>query len=363
MTANAQYILDLPRSGYLGSLLLRISNSCAGAVHLTSELDRIVDFITKVEVIKNGSTIVKSLAGDAVQALAHFDQGVGVPDQWRTYSSNTQWAYFVINFGRYLFDKDYGLDLGAANRVELKITNTFTAATGWATSPAVDVIGKFYRGTDINPFRGYMRSEEWRSWTTVANKTEYFELPTDMRIRRILLQTISDRTNGIADCDPDDLMYTVKYGLKGHTMLVFNDSIHYLRFANWYDYGREVLTSGQAYKTADYGFPIGLARQFGWGDGAGSGDGDPASTIPTIEATDDDTITARSYEADHPINWISRGWGFHDMAVLRHDYSLDPTNWLDPEANKVVRLDITTRNSAGAADGTNKIILDRLVAG
>jgi hypothetical protein len=60
--------------------------------------------------------------------------------------------------------------------------------------------------------------------------------------------------------------------------------------------------------------------------------------------------------------WLVMGLALENCAYFRFDQEGDPNQWLDPEMNKTVTLDVHTRNAASAADGTIKVCLERLVS-
>ncbi len=360
MTLNDTYILELPEFGLLGTLLLKFSGSQVSGLGQNGGKWRIVDYISKIEVILNGATVCKSLKGDMIQALAFYDEGIVAPDAWRNYATNTQYCYMLLNFGRQQHDPDAGLDLGKFKSVELKITNDATAAE--FSDITVTVMGIWAREHDAG-FPWYMRTEEWRKWTTVQAEVKYHEIPSQHILRRIILQAIPNvDANNVETTNMANLMYNIDLTLRTGMTRVYEGSLEMIMRQNLYRYGRNIFVGGFPYMNADKGINIGLGYTNYIAHGAGANDGAGAAVIPTMEAGRTSyTQKAETYEADSPICLIAGGMAYHESAVLDFDQNPDPGTWVDPAKDATVKLDITTRDSASAAGGTSRIILDRAV--
>lgn len=363
MTLGGTLKLDLPKSGMLGSLLIRISGNEISGYGQSGGDWRIIDKITKVVVLKNASEVVKSLTGYQAQAVAFYDQGVIPPGDWRNYASNTQFEYLLINFGRFLMDSEMGLDLAKYGNVELQITNDATASD--FTSFAVDVLAYYLRDVPAGTFKGYMRTDEWKSWTTVQNETVYSDLPVEHKLRRIILQAIPglDGSN-VDNTQMTNLMYDIELGLDTGQTRVWKGGIADLMRENYLDHGRPVVVGGFPYHLADKGIDISLGRVIAYAQGAGSQSGAVATTFPTFEsARGGHVLKSESYSADNPSNLVVVGFAPFLTAQFRFDTEWDPATWLNPFDRKVVKLDIQTRDASSAASGRNAIVLDRLVEG
>jgi len=361
MTLNDVYRIDLPENGLLGSLLIRVSGSQASGYGATGGDWRIIDELSKINVVLNGATICKSLTGYQAQALAFYDQGVVPPGAWRNYATNTQFEYLLINFGRWLHDTECGLDLSRFSNVEFQLENTALAAD--FSDLTVSLQANYLRDAMSGSFRGYQRTEEWRNWTTVPNETKYLELPTEHVLRRIMLQAIPavDGSN-IEDTNMSNLMYDIELALDTGAVRVYKGGIDDLMRENYLDMGRPVITGGVPYHNADVGIDISLGYVLYGAWGAGSQDGAGAATIPTLEsARTSFTQKAETHEADSPISAAFFGLAPFLTALFRFDEDPNPSTWLDTDKRKTVKLDIQTRDSASADNGRNAVVLDRYV--
>ena len=363
LTIPSTYRLDLPEHGLLSSLQLKIEGTDVGAYGQGEADWRVIDEISKIEVILDGATVCKSLTGYQAQAIAAFDQGVMPPSTWRMYATNTQVCYMIINFGRKLHDLDYGLDLAKFNNVELRITNTADATDFSALS--LSVLATYLREAPAGQFKGFMRSEEWRAWTTVTDATEYNILPTEHIIRRVLLQAIPEvSADFVASTGIHNLMDDIAFSLDTGATRIYKGGLDALIRDNYWDIGQPNIVGGQLYQLADDGVDLSLGYVQHIGGIAATKGGAVATVIPSIEGGDTSfTPKMESYTGDEPVAIIAQGLAPYMCAFFRFDYDLNPLTWLDPSQRASVVLDIHTRNSASADDGRNAIILDRLVRG
>ena len=361
-TRNDTYKLDLPDTGVLSSILLRLHGKPATGNPFASQNKwRLIDFIDKIEVILNGATICKSLTGMQAQFLAFMDQKVVAPSKWLEYSGPTLREYILINFGRFYGDTQYGLDLSRFASAELQITNSCDT-TNWQDDLKWTILANWIREPETPP-AGYMRSETWRTWTTVADETQYLDLPTEHVLRRIVLQAIpAVDTSYLEKTSLFNLMDDIELSLQTGVLRVYKGGLDDLLYLNLLDLGVEPITGGWVYHSADYGFNVGLGYVDAMAIAAGTKDDAEAATIPTIEG-DRNSFTQKmeSYEADTLVGFLAKGVAYHNCGYFRFDHNPDPRTWLDPAARRSVQLNIHTKNSSSAAGGTNHVVLDRLV--
>ena len=360
MTVNETYKLDLPEHGLLGSLLIRLSGGQVSGYGQGAHDWRIIDKISKIAILADGAVNVKSLTGYQVKALEFYDQGIIAPGDWRNYASNTQFEYLLVNFGRWMQDAEFGLDLSRFNNIELQITNTATAAS--FSDLTVSVLGMYLRDAPASQFRGHLKTEEWRSWTTVSDETKYNDLPVEHLLRRILLQAIPDQdADFVNEANMSSQMDDIELSLDTGQIRVYKGGIDDLMRENVLFAGRPAFVGASPYMLADDGVDVSLGRFIGYAQGAGSQDGGGAAVIPTIEsAQGNGTLKVETYEADQPMNLLVAGFAPFYTALFDFEVGYDPMTWLDPNARKTVKLDIHTRSGAAYADGRNAIVLDRL---
>lgn len=186
--------IDLPKSAMLSELLLRIT-----ATNNSSNPNRsnhIHDKISKIEVIVNGSEVVKSLTAVELQALAFFDTRKFASDWTSEDPTGVQWEEFPIHFGRYPGDLEYGLDCKKVTNPQLKITWDTTTQGSEATDlfstttyPVLDLSAlQLIDGPPTFP-KGYIKSHEIDTWSPTTNSAEKrFEMPVGNLFRRIMVR-------------------------------------------------------------------------------------------------------------------------------------------------------------------------------
>ena len=361
MVRNQTFRLDLPKSGMLSGLLLQISADCVVGATLAGGAWRLDDFLGKIEIIGNGATIIKSYNWCDILFLTWLHQGIVPPAQWRNYAGNTQQTWGVILFGRYLNDPQYGLELSHWDSVEIRITNSATAAF-YSNDLAVTILQTLLREAP-GSYQGYIRSEQWRQWTTVAAGIDYEVLPSEYPICTLAIQGVPAATLGMFNAHPFDLDWDIDLSKAGGTKQIYKGGADMLLVQNYIERGSEIITGGQADLTALRGIDVGISEMMQWVAGASSRAGNVATVIPTLEGDDvDGTIQFEARQVDHPIDFMVRGMGYWDFVWLLANLTLDPDANLDPKVDGECRLNTTTRNSAGAAAGTNRILLERVVS-
>jgi hypothetical protein len=362
MTLGGTYKLDLPQHGQLCSLFLRITGATVSGASAALADWRIIDEISKISILGDGATVIKSLTGYQAQALAYYDQGVIPQGRWSNYATNSVNEHMLVNLGRYLYDPEFGLNLERFNNVELQIENTATAggATDWSDL-TVSVLAVYKEEGGVYP--GYFRTEEWRAWTTVVDETRYNDLPLEGRLRRVMLQAIPGIDSAeVEETNMSNLMDDIEFMLDTGRTRVYKGGIDDIMRLNHLDIGKPVLTGGALVFTADQGVDISLGYVYAGAWGAGSQDGAGAATIATMEwPRTSFTQKPETSEADSPIGAMFLGIAPFMTVLVPYADQWDPAAYLDLRSRATVALNIHTRNNASADNGRNAIVLDRLI--
>jgi len=335
-TRNSTYRVDLPENGYLSAIQFRISAPQVSGAFADTLKWRISDFIDKIEIIGNGSVIIKSLTGNVLQALQFFDTGIASMDYWHSYATGTQRFNCILLFGRYLFDEDYGLDLSQWDNVEVRVTNSATSSY-YGSDFSISLLCYYKRG-DTGGFRGYLRTEEWRKWTTVAGEIKYLEMPIENKIRRIVIQAIPDvDSNNVEETNMFNVAYDIELALRTGVLRVYKGGSDDIIRMNHLFLRRLAMTYPQYYMTADYGRNIGIGYVLGGAWGSGSADGSGSSTVPTLEAGRTSfTQKPETYEGDSPIQGLHVGYAPENCFFFPFYFKDEPEGYLDPKAEATV---------------------------
>jgi hypothetical protein len=359
MTRNSTYRLDLPENGMLSALQLRIESTATSDAFLTTFNWRVSDFIDKIEIIGNGSTVIKSLTGNVLKALQFFDTGIASLDYTSTYGEATARFNVMLLFGRYLYDQMFGLDLSAWNNVEIRITNSATS-TYYKADFTVALLGYWMR--EGGSFSGYLRTEEWQKWTTVSDETKYLELPTENKIRRVIFQCIPPYdSDNIFNTGMWNMIDDLEVSLKTGVLRVYKGGIDDLMRMNAILFKKLVMENPQYYMTSDYGRYVGIGYVLGGAIIYGGNAAAITNGKQTLEiGNTNGTQTVQAYGADASFEGLHVGLCPENCVVFPFNIIDEPGNYLDVLANETVKMNVHTRSGATYASGTIRVILDRV---
>lgn len=366
MTFNQTFELELPKSGLLSSLVFYIhSTAQTGHPFLTAVKWRLIDYISKIEVIADGAEVIKSYDGRQALASAFYDDFREPVSMWRSYATTPQRQWIPIHFGRGFLDEIYGLDLSRFNQVVLKITND-ASATQFQTDLTLSVIAFFLR-EQAGAFAGYLKEEEWKTWLPVANAWDYSQLPIALPIRRILLRARSAVDDADAKAkdgfhhNMDDIEFTFRSG----QTRVYRGSLEVLGHLSVMEMPALAETRGQVDRTAAYGFEteVGYVTQ-----NLGYGQADTGGVTAALSHMSKDVQhSAQECAYRHtsgPLAWVVRGHGYGHCVPLYYARKPDLEDLLEPEPVKQVDVNIHAQSGKDFDDDTdaqNAIVLSRLV--
>jgi len=192
-TTSGTETVDLPERGIATELVVQVTYT------KTSSNDRPLpdfDAITKLEVLVDGSTVVKSLSGQEVRALMWYNKGPFSAGGafWGAGGDTDCYTILTMYFGRFAGDTLYGLDLSKYANVQLKITfdTSTTSVDGLtydaATSPAVkyNVMVKLLDGAPSGFKNMYVQSREIDNFTATASTEHNVEIPRGFDLKGLL---------------------------------------------------------------------------------------------------------------------------------------------------------------------------------
>lgn len=143
--------------------------------------------ITKIELV-DGSDILHSLDGGQNQALCIFDRRVGTMNHGQEINANSQRSTYGIDFGRFLYDPLLAFDPMKFKNPQLKITFDEDVSDTGNTANTLNVIAECFDEKVISPI-GFLSAKNFESWTlSAASAYHYLDLPTDLVIRKMLIQ-------------------------------------------------------------------------------------------------------------------------------------------------------------------------------
>ncbi len=367
MTFNQSFELDLPKNGQLGSLVLYLRSTQNAQPFLTAVRWRLIDYISKIEVIGDGAEVIKSFDGRQALASAYYDDKVLPSSMWRHYSNTPHRQWIPIHFGRWIMDEIFGLDLSRFNQVTLKITNIATA-TEFTTDVTLDVIAYWVR-EGSGAFNGYFREEEWRVWDPAAGTVEYNDLPISLPIRRILLRArpAVDTADAKNNSSMHRLMSDIDFTFRTGQVRVYKGSLEQLGHLSILEEGQYAETNTHIDRTDEYGYEVGVGYVQHGVVAEGSQTATPSATSSVGSGdVQDSAQEVRVRTADQPLQGVWKGHGMLHNVPLYVARKADLSDLLNPQALNVVKLDITCQTGttvAGTHDAAeNAIVLSRLVA-
>lgn len=353
---------DLPDHGQLGAIMLHIRQGAVLDSMVATNKWRLLDYIDSIEIIGDGSEVIKSYTGQLAKYLSWLDGGVAYPDKNFNYGTSQRRFHVPILFGRKLFDPGMGLTLDKWSNVEIKIKND-AAAAQFTSALQVDALMYFLEDAP-GAFPGYLRTEEWRKYTTVSGQIMYLELPTQYKIRRVILQVLPpfDTDDYEANTTPYNVLYNIELNFKTGLLKVWDGNLRDLWYENAFDIGRDVILGADSHHTQDYGIWNGLGQTLAFGGVRVPQDGIQDTASPSLEPGLDSSSQVRMTDIEGgDDSFMFLGLALENCAHFRFDRENDPLTWLDPKAMDTVQLNLETRSGATYAGGTIRLILDRYV--
>ena len=187
-------IIDLPNKGLLSGIEIRVTG--VNGAYAGSPDCWLHDMMSKIEVIVNGSQVVKSLTGEQLLALMHYQKTLQRGHDAAHLPSGLHEETFYINLGRHYHDPEYMLDLGQVNDPELRIEHNFSLAThhGWthgcalSTEPSYCIICHILRDPNVVP-KGYIKTSEVFRHQSAANRQRNMTVPRGPMYSNLYLQS------------------------------------------------------------------------------------------------------------------------------------------------------------------------------
>lgn len=223
MTEEDTDEFELPKSGLLTGILLHIKQKCISGIAAV-EKQHIEAHISKLEVVGDGDQTLYELSGEQCHAHSFYNDGDVQPMNRNLSGNKTQREMYAIEFGRYLGDLDFMVDLAKWKDLKLKITNTFTTSQFTADQGNVDVILMMAGGAAPAASK-YLKTWEFSSDKPSAdgqwvNKA----LPERYDYRRIMFHIPPDLTAGTGQAANDSTgdSYQFKFGFNEMDEVLFD---------------------------------------------------------------------------------------------------------------------------------------------
>jgi len=163
----------------------------------------LLDCVTKIEIV-DGSDVLFSLNGKETEALDFYHNHGQLRCNWnRMFEGATPTRMLVINFGRYLWDREYAFDPTRFKNPQLRVTLAISAG-GHACTPIYLTCFANIFEDEVLPLKGFMMVKQIKQHAVVAASHYYTDLPTDFPYRGLYYRLYA------VDIEPTDLLSNLK---------------------------------------------------------------------------------------------------------------------------------------------------------
>jgi hypothetical protein len=202
LTAGAgTEIVDINLNDVITALRLMFIATSAG----TSWSDHPAANITKMEVV-DGSDVLFSLTGKCAEAMDFYQRPRQRPSMIEYRNGRGSACVFDINFGRFLGDRQLGLDPKKFSNLQVKITYDENVSQTSASVNSTSLHAMVFDEEQPSPI-GFLCCKEQKAYTPAADSWEYTELPTDYPMRTLGIQAQvggSNLATSLADVKLDE---------------------------------------------------------------------------------------------------------------------------------------------------------------
>lgn len=297
--------------------------------------------ITKIELV-DGSDVLYSLNGREAKAADwyHNKQDSGSL-MFYPNNINAEMIY-KMNFGRYLYDPELGLDPARFRNLQLKVSFDIDGGGAAPDAGLLTVLAHVF-DEQAPAFKGFLMHKEFKSYVLVASAHEYTDLPTDYPYRKLLIGSRSESAGA------DYQFGNIKLAEDMDKKVYLNNSIG--------DVLRGLVAAGPPYQEmildqpAWVGGIAGYCTPTYW----------PLATISEwLNPPTAVSLAVWGGDGGAYTKWSSSGWtsnviinmkaylphGFLEIPFGRQDVIED---WFDPTRVKTLKLDVTAGASCVAS--------------
>lgn len=145
------------------------------------------DVFSKIELV-DGSDVLMALSGSEIAALSFYEGNKQIDWAATNLIDETVEGYLRVNFGRFFRDPLLAFDPTKFRNPQLKFTYNAAAVLAAATHVYLRVIAECF-DEKTPALIGFLQMKEFHSYLGAASAYEYIDLPTDLTLRKLYLQT------------------------------------------------------------------------------------------------------------------------------------------------------------------------------
>lgn len=350
---GATHTEELDEKGLLSAMLIRFKFTADASI-VDASKDRIIEWLSKIEVIANNDIVIKSATARALCGFYFYNTGKQPYEERKIKDDAVNYADVPIVFGRHERDLDYGLDLSKFDKVEVNITNEDSDTGDYfdAGTYSIYLLQAYDWG---GSFKGFIRTKQIKDWTPASSSDTITEkLPTKERIRSVMLEAVPTPQNRTTDftAEATTLLSSIKYEYKEGEIIRFDDTSEALMRENANDFGMAEIGGYIVGTNGDYidsGLAYVVEQVACYGEAVNNPDSG-ATGFVGLDATRTKQklkIVQGTTTADKTILFRAKGFGFLDCFIFKHDLA-GWDNILDPAVYKPIRLKLTAGSTAGS---------------
>jgi len=342
-TADATELIDINLADPISRILVEFEGQNTGS---TSTSGHPAKGIKKIE-LSDGSDILLSMDGLEAYAMQFFNTKK-VPSDWLPFL-NDMWFHvtFKLDFGRYLWDPELALDPKQFNNLQLKIETDQDAGGVAPDNSKLQVMASVFDEKAISPF-GMLVSKRIKQYTMGSASHEYTDLPTDQKIRKLIIKAL------VAGTEPGSIMNNIKLSEDNDKRVVFD--------LNWFELIRMYTDENLEYLEGFYAASTTSQTTIhctptertqgvlnAWAEAAGGyhtfydGDGGRMKLIGS---------------AANNVNGLVKGFSPNGCLSIPMGNEMDPDDWFDPMGLRNLRLDLLSQ--AAGSTYAAEILLQQL---
>ena len=146
--------------------------------------------VSKIELV-DGSDVLFSMSATQAEAFNVFDMGNVLYLEENYIDNNNTVTMPCLNFGRYLWDPQLALDPTKFDNLQLKVTHNRASGGSAPDAATLSVFLDTFDEKAISPI-GFLQSKEVYSYSLTSSAIETTEVPTDMPLRKLVIQSLAD---------------------------------------------------------------------------------------------------------------------------------------------------------------------------
>ena len=304
--------------------------------------------VTDIEIV-DGSDRLWHASGLEAQAQNYLEMGQMPFTINETEDGTTVHATYHLNFGRWLWDKEYAFNPTAYNNPQLKITYDRDGGGSAPDAGTLDVFAQEWDAKKVTPSK-YLSLKREKSYSLTASAHEYTDLNVDHDIRSITMASLFDGCSPSSQVDKFDLSEN-----GGEKIPFKNESVSDLLklYAPLVPVEDKLGTLGTASAVEYFVAPTYEAYSTGVGRSA-------TQTALIVSQGSGGTIDITN-DASESMQAIVKGWAPHGSLQIPFGELDKPDTWYKMAGIKNLKLDLTAGSSVGSAS-TCEILTQRAVS-